>query len=264
MAIRGLALTTVVVAAVFIAGSQRSFWRGWLGWFACLGLTLATGSRIASVAILVLPILNPADRNVFRRIVVLAVVLAVGVGLCFTPQVQSRFFYGESGDMSKIANGEFDTSGRFDAWPPVLDEALTRPLLGHGEGTVKFFLATVWEDVLHPHNDYLRLGYEIGIIGLGMYLAVISWQLWSAHRLVLETNGVVRQAFAAAWLGLAAFLLIAWTDNPIVYNLWFMDPIFAILGAAYGVARAEQRSIFDPYSRSAVLRSPTRIIGIHA
>jgi hypothetical protein len=35
------------------------------------------------------------------------------------------------------------------------------------------------------------------------------------------------------------FWINAATDNPLGYNLWYMDPLFALIGAAYGVARAD-------------------------
>ena len=72
-----------------------------------------------------------------------------------------------------------------------------------------------------------------------MVLLFVSVLVWQAHRLRMEiarSSGPTRQAFAAAWLGLAGFLILAISDNPLVYNLWYMNPLFALLGAAYGVA----------------------------
>jgi len=37
---------------------------------------------------------------------------------------------------------------------------------------------------------------------------------------------------------MVVFWINAATDNPVGYNLWYMDPLFALIGAAYGAANA--------------------------
>ena len=49
---------------------------------------------------------------------------------------------------------EFDSSGRFEAWPLILEEALQHAWLGHGVGTAQRFVPEVWPGVVAPHNDY--------------------------------------------------------------------------------------------------------------
>jgi hypothetical protein len=56
-------------------------------------------------------------------------------------------------------------------------------------------------------------------------------------------------------------LPLAFTDNPIVYHLWYMNPVFALIGAAYSVANHEELdpevaesaaapvSLIDPFER---------------
>jgi len=56
----------------------------------------------------------------------------------------------------------------------------------------------------------------------------------------------VRYAFAAALLGWFVFLISACTDNPLIYAVWFTNPLFALMGAAYGVATREPRDAFGP------------------
>jgi O-antigen ligase len=92
----------------------------------------------------------------------------------------------------------------------------------------------------HVHCDYLRVFFELGCVGLICFLATFLWQ---GLRLLLNaqrTEGVAGQAFAAAFLGMVVFALNATTGNPLAYNVWFMNPLFALIGAAYGVA-AEHR-----------------------
>jgi len=239
--IRPLAVTIVMIAGLLLAGAKSHPLPAWIGWSVCLMLTVITGSRIASAAILALPIINPINRGLSRRMVMLGVIGVIGAALLSTPIMQERFFRGESGGFSRILEGQIDGSGRFEAWPIVLEKTLERPWLGHGEGSVGALVAQVWEDMVHPHNDYLRVAYELGGIGLLLLISVLLWQLWSLNRWIQRTEGVLQQAFAGAWLGLAAFMIIALVDNPIIYTLHCMNPVFALMGAAYGVAREDER-----------------------
>lgn len=240
VAVRPLSLTAVVIGGLFAAGSKRQFTRSWIGWAACLTLTVFTGSRMATVAMLLLPILNPVTRSALPKAAAIMVVGLLGVAVYRTSVFQERFFRGESGGISQIVAGDFDSSGRFESWPLVLEEALKCPWLGHGVGSVQVFLPEVWPEVSHPCNDYLRVAYEFGSVGLVLFFGVLGWQLWNIGRRIGRTSGVVQQAFGGAWLGLAIFLPIAFTDNPIVYHVWYMNPVFALLGAAYAVARKEE------------------------
>ena len=82
----------------------------------------------------------------------------------------------------------------------------------------------------------------------------------SLGRWVRRTDGVVQQAFAAAWLALAVFLPIAFTDNPITYTLCFMNPVFALIGAAYSVAGNEEHNrlpTFEPGWFPSVAAAPS-------
>ncbi len=240
---RALALTAVIVGGVYMAGLQREQARGWIGWILCLGVTVVTGSRMASLAMLLLPLLNPVVRNPVRKTAILMTIGLVGLAVYLTPTFQERFFGGKS---YGAVQGEFDSAGRFDAWPLILAEALREPWFGHGIGTVQRFVPEVWPGVPHPHNDYLRVGYELGAVGVVLFVAVMIWQLVSLGRWVRRTDGVVQQAFAASWLALAVFLPIAFTDNPMTYTLCYMNPVFVLMGASYSVACNEQRGRLAP------------------
>jgi O-antigen ligase len=238
--VRSLATTAVIVGAAFITAVDRKYLR-WIGWSACLVLTVVTGGRIGTAALLTLPILSPVGGTLTRKLLVAACIVLVGVGMLATPIFQERFFWGEGGGVGDIVKGEFDSRGRFDVWPILFEESLRRPLLGHGVGSCQQIVPLIWQpSIAFPHNDYLRFLYEYGMIGLVLFLVVIFWQMTSVLREMRRATGIVRQAFATAWLGLAVFLLIACTDNPVTYILFFMDPLFALMGAAYGVARAEE------------------------
>lgn len=240
IAIRPLALTSIVVGGLSIAGTRKNRLYGWGGWLLCLGLSIITGSRMASVTLLVLPILNPTDGRFLRKAIAGVVVVIGALALFATPIMQQRFFYTGTGELRDVWDGDFDSAGRFEAWPLIAEQAVKHPWMGHGVGSVAAVVASVWVDQVHPHNDYLRVAYELGGIGLVVFLCAAAWQLWDLYRQIGRTDGTLQQAFAGAWLGLTAFLFIAITDNPIMYTLNYMNPVFVLMGAAYKVARCEE------------------------
>jgi O-antigen ligase len=246
--IRGLSLTAVLISGLAVAGTDRSK-ACWLVWAACLGVSATTGGRMATFTMLLLPILNPTRRGLLGRVTVALAIALAGLALLSTPVFQDRFFGGDNKGLGDIASGNFEDAGRFQVWEIVLEESLQRPWLGHGVGTVQRLIPEIWgARVVQPHNDYLRLAYEVGIIGLIVFLVVFGVQFIVVARYIARTDGVVRQAFAGAWLGMVAFLVVACTDNPIGYMLLFMNPMFALLGAAYAVAQRHPVEFRDEYS----------------
>ena len=60
---RALALTAILIGALAVAGGKREPILGSLVWFACFGITMITGSRTASLVMLMLPLFNPVSRD---------------------------------------------------------------------------------------------------------------------------------------------------------------------------------------------------------
>lgn len=64
-------------------------------------------------------------------------------------------------------------------------------------------------------------------------------------------NAYARETFAAAWMGFCGLILTCMTDNTLVYHVYYNNPLFVLLGAAYGVAWAQRHEYADSYvSRS--------------
>jgi O-antigen ligase len=238
---RVLSLTAALVGCVFMAHFPERVSGPLVGWGACILLTAVTGSRMATLVVLLIPVLHPLYRLYLLRVGGVLALAGLGVVLFYSPIFQERFFHGGSGTLEDVANGDFLSFGRFEVWPDIVDEVWRRPWLGAGVGTIFTFIPTIWDDMNHAHCDYLRVSFEVGLVGLTIFLGVLAWQLWDIQVRIRRSRGVVRTAFAAAWLGFLVFLIAAATDNPLIYNLWYMDPLFAVLGAAYGVAGAGEK-----------------------
>ena len=239
---RPAALTTALVGCVFMASFPRRFWLPLIGWGACLLLTTLTESRMATLVLLAVPVLHPSYRNKLWNLATAVGFAGLGALLFYAPVFQQRFFKGGGGTLSDVASGNFSGAGRFEAWPYILQEAWQQPVLGSGVGSAFEFVPTVWDKVNHVHNDYLRFFFELGAVGLAIFIVAAVWQLAVLYRRIGRSEGVVRTALVACWLGFCVLFISCATDNTILYNIYYMNLLFAVLGGAYGVAWAESHS----------------------
>lgn len=239
---RQTAMTVALISGIFLAEWPGRLTRPMLGWGLCAAVCALTESRMALVVVLALPVLHPVYRKQLRRLGACLLIGAVCVGLLYTPVVQQQLFDDGRGGVSDLLEGDVKATGRFEIWPLILDEAQDHLILGAGVNSSYDFVPTVWFRMTAPHNDYLRIVFEFGLIGLAIFVAVIAWQLGSLTRWIHRSHGSVRSAFTASFLGFLVFLIAACTDNPLGYNIGLGCPIFALMGAAHGVTRHETQS----------------------
>lgn len=247
---RSMAMTAAIVGCVIISQYRERRLMSILGWCGCILVTGLTGSRMATVALLLAVLVLPIYRRSSTRMVIGSIVAIVALGLFYSPVFQDRFFGADSrGTLADLATGEFSSAGRFEAWPEFLDEIKRRPLLGGGARSSAIIVGEVWENIGKPHNDYLRILLEQGFVGLACFLFGVICQLYSLWKRGFTgcDPGVVFRS--AAFTGIIVFLLMAVTDNPIIYGVWFMHPLFVIIGVSYS-------PVFESQSESLAGRRP--------
>jgi O-antigen ligase len=234
-----------------------------LCWLAALGLAIAsrrrrplwilagmpliaaiylTGSRSVIAAaiggIVVLALALVRHRTVpIRGVVVFAVLIVVAMVISF-PWVIGHDVAGASARLSLKVRGELLRAG--------LQVIETRPLFG--VGLDRFYLEAgafaspelnaLWNSRKNPHNDFLRVGAELGMVGLGLFF----WILFAAGKRIwqaLRTSGDARLAGLAA--GLVGFLITSLVSNPLMLR----EVSFAFwmaLGLATGHAASAERT----------------------
>ena len=238
-AVRVVSLSMAFISAVALGGIGPYRPAAIAGWTACLLVTVASGSRIATLSILAILAMHPGIGRLRWRLAAVVAFVGLGVALFYLPVFQNRFFYSGSGTLADVWEGKFDDAGRFYAWRAILPEIGRRPWIGSGVGSIHDYVPTVWPESVHIHNDYLRIAYEFGIVGLALFLAVVAWQILDLWRHTRSPAPAIRWASLSAVLGIAAFLITALTDNTLMYNLWFTNPLFTMIGAVYGLAAVE-------------------------
>ena len=231
---RTMAMTAALVGCVFLSQFRTNRLAAVTGWGACLLVAGLTGSRMATLALLLEWLLLPNYRRHIHRFVLAVMIAALSVALFYTPVFQERFFPETGGTLEDLTKGEFSSTGRFEVWEVLVKEIARRPFFGAGADASSRIVEQVWGfGIDKPHNDYLRILIEQGTIGLSIFLLGVMCQitsLWN-RRFPLGDQRVVTQS--AAHLGMLVFLIMAMTDNPIAYGVWFMHPLFVLIGVSY-------------------------------
>jgi O-antigen ligase len=167
---------------------------------------LLTFSRGAFSGFILVNIIYLISRRSTKTLL-LAVVL-IPIGLYLTPgAVWDRVTFGFDGGAEAVSNGRME-----EIWKPVIPELFKSPLWGNGLGAIMWsapMQAGVLPQVSHPHNAYLEILLDVGIIGAILVIAfwIVTWRdfrrLAHDQRLAPELQGF----FEGAAAGLLAFLM---------------------------------------------------------
>lgn len=236
-----------VVAAVAMAG-RRSRW-AYAAPVLLVTADLVSLSR-TSTAVSALVLLGTAARGRSRRelgkAAVLGALIACGMLALFRQfaPMRDRFV---NNDNQSVAGFQVGTSGRNELWHTTWESIQTAPWLGHGIGSAGRLLAEPGSPgvVGHPHNDYLRLWHDFGLLGLGLWTAaMVALCVGAYRRRKAATTDVDRAVHHAALLALVALGLNVVTSNLLVY-MFVMIPVAVLVGTSMG--RVE-----EPAEKSAV------------
>ena len=185
-------------------------------------LTYTRSAWIATLAGLLVVAFYQGKRLV--PILGFAVVLVV----MLVPSVASRFSDLSTETTQSGAAGN-SLVWRFEYWQQAL-ELSENPIIGAGLRTVQASTDVSKE----PHNDFIRVYVETGLIGLSAYLWFLVSLARSARRSIRNTRTPLEHSVAVGFAGcLAAFLLLSLVSNVIsqLVILWYFLA-FAVAAAA--------------------------------
>jgi O-Antigen ligase len=203
-----------------------------------LAVTSATvsGSRSASVVLLLLVITSPGIRLRWKgRTVFIAIMVACVLLYAQTTAFKKRFFFSDTASLSTIASNSslLNTSGRTNVWPLIEARCNVHPIRGFGVGAAYGISSEVSNGAFaQPHNEFIRGYCDTGYVGsvpLWFYYAVLlARSLWLAFR-----DPRRRRLHIAGVQAIAAVIIFAFTDNPLVYTGVVMAPTLLLLGLSH-------------------------------
>ena len=193
---------------------------------------------MATLVLLLLWVVFPLYKRLRNRLIVIFVICFIAVGLFYTPIFQQRFFETGEGSIKELPSGKFSGSGRFEIWPVLWKEANKHIIFGAGVGEDQR-LPIMKENPSNSSslNDYLRILFDLGVVGLTLYLVSILRQMQLLKKMMRSNKNSESWALAAAYLGLYSLLILSFTEVTSIHALNFMNPLFAIIGAACGLQK---------------------------
>jgi hypothetical protein len=247
------AVTASILAAWYAARYAGGDLRALGYWALLVAVPVLANTRTGMMAVALTLPLTFAPLSMKRRSIITGVLVFAGLLVFQSDRIQSKMFYSGQGTLSEAVTGvvdlflggeptshNFATTGRRpinEALVSGLDEAYW---LGHGTGTTEEISLAI-AGVTHPHNDWLRLLYEYGMLGMLLFavtmLAQVGHALWRLRRMRTE-------AAIFLWVGTGAFVpmaLFMFSDNVILYAAWFGNLHFAMLGLGYAALRSVRR-----------------------
>lgn len=253
---RPAATSLIMIAAIFLAQIRRLPRTAVVMWLLCFGISILSQSRMATLVLLGLWLIHPRLTGLKTRVAFAGVVVVLGLAAFNTPIIQERFFarqqgFAGKGELKDVLAGKFDSAGRFEAWPKVWERSMDRPWFGHGVGQSSPFVYRIWAPMDKPHNEYLKMLYDTGYVGLAAFSIGLLGTLANLRR-VLRQSDERNWAASAAYLGWIGFILMSIVDNPLVYGVNFLHPLFMMVGAANAIAAHQQAQESRPGERAFV------------
>lgn len=209
-----------------------------MGWLITIFMTFSRTAAAAALILFgvatVLQVMNRPGRRVGAAVVAICAVGGVVLFLTHSQAAQQRMFGGDAS--LQVGGVALNTTGRLTIWGIVALSASQAPITGHGIGSSVTLLKGVIDNIAHPHNDYLRIWHDLGLIGLFFILASFSAWFVSMARAFRRAKPVLSTAAIGPLTGIFALLGLMigmLTDNSVVYSP-VIAPAAALIGIGVG------------------------------
>jgi hypothetical protein len=223
---------SLVVLFVGATLSSRSWGFTVLVGGTAVALAIATGSRMASLVLLVVLLTSPSlGLRWPGRLAIAAACVVLVVLISHTQAFKERFFFNEDATLMDVVTlrDTVNTAGRRELWPLLLRECGQTSMTGLGIASATPLSAELSGATLdHPHNEYIRSYCDEGWIGsvlIWLFFFVALVRSWMGRFIGRNTA-----LHGAAGQVVLALLIISISDNPLIYTAHFMAPLAAILG----------------------------------
>ena len=206
-----------------------------------------TGGRMGYITWAVIGLVLCTVR--WRRMLPLIPIAAFAV-VTLVPGASERMFSGFGGQQDGIVVHQNDfeiTSGRNLVWPLVIGKIKENPIFGYGRmamqttGLAAYVRDKLEDSFPHPHEAYLEMVLDNGIIGLLCVLPIYFIALKRSTGLFFDRSNAVYEAAGGAALALVLALLIASFGAQTLYPREGVVGMWAAVGIALRVSENRER-----------------------
>lgn len=246
-------LPVVITAYIIYRDKQYLFLIPLMILISVLGYVVRTGL----VAMFISAVMMVVFRYKWKSLPVLFLVFMLGISsVVFIPKVRNKMFYREMtatelvNNFDRLTIDDINSNGRFAMWEVLLDRLyLKNPIRGHGIGSTQHDMYEELKELFGglevPHNDYIQILCDTGLIGFFLYLIMIlslvlhSYALYNDQNLSLECRYA---AFIAGTsiCGMAAAMM---TDNVVNYTMTTLVYPFTFYGIAIALKHMEMQNV---------------------
>lgn len=264
---RSFAVAALLVIAVAVPRPSTDRLARWLPWVLSLLVLLSLSRAATGVAavLLCVRLLHDAPGQRSRRTAAgAAALLAIGLAIAVlrTGTLHDRMFEVPPGQRPfSVAGVTINAQGRVELWRDLADEIRAPHLGGFGPGASSAHLVGKHGPVAEPHNDYLRVLFDGGSVGL---LLLVGGVLHLLRHIVRRARAAGSDRLAAAphmtaALAIGAVAITMLTDNPIIYT-WVMAPAGVLVGLSLASTHAA-RNKPPLVGRDSAVRVATALTG---
>lgn len=176
----------VAVALALRNETKKDFWRiVSITLFVADLLTFSRGGYLGLVVGAVVFLLSTSAFTRFSRsriVIPLALGSIIVVGLFFSP-IGTRLF-------SSFSHQDGSNVERLRLWQEALGHIAERPFLGVGLGNYPLLVkpTATYREPIYAHNLYLDIALELGLVGLFLFLSLLTCAVWWAFVVWRETS----------------------------------------------------------------------------
>ncbi len=250
IAIHYIAISSISFATyLFLGRKRKELWIGVLFMIPCIIWTFRTSLLANVVMMSVFSVFLYKLRAVF----VLAIIGILGVcAVFYIPSVKEKMFAdGVEVSVADLQRGEvsmkmINSNGRFAMWEDLTVRFYKdNELMGSGTGSVQGYMYSnrVFGGLTVPHNDYVPLICDNGLIGLSFYiLAYISMLFQCFIEFNRRQNStMIKYCAIIAASTTTAVLCSMYTENTINYSVATFTPPIAFYGMMMGLKWQQNR-----------------------
>ena len=147
-------------------------------------------------------------------------------------------FNDDSSYTEALQTGDIRSSGRILLWGALFDDLEGRYYFGAGSRNSYFLLKKEFVTIREPHNDFIRIMYDYGIIGLTLYLLA----LFRIYNEIKKRSELDELEKTLALSIISIFLIFMLTDNAINYTI----SCFGLVAYVLGMLTSKKRKNLNP------------------
>lgn len=186
--------------------------------------------------------------------IISGVLILFVASILFIPSLKEKMFFDkDKASTAQLRSGEIsmdniNSNGRFVMWESLLTRFYTpHEAIGNGTGSTQNYMYSnhVFGGLQVPHNDYVQMLCDSGLIGLFLYLLTAFTTI--IHCFIeynrKKNNVPIRICAITTGSALAGILLTMYTDNVVNYSMATLSYPFGFYGMMLGLIENKKRQI---------------------